>query len=45
VTTPPASGSPNPPVVVFDRVTKTYDNGFTAIKEVSFCEEDIPDKM
>jgi ABC-type nitrate/sulfonate/bicarbonate transport system ATPase subunit len=45
VTTPPASGSPNPPVVVFDRVTKTYDNGFTAIKDVSFCVEDIPDKM
>ena len=45
VTTPPASGSPNPPVVVFDRVTKTYDNGFTAIKDVSFCVEDIPGKM
>ena len=45
MTTPPASGSPNPPVVVFDRVTKTYDNGFTAIKDVSFCVEDIPGKM
>ena len=34
-----------PPVVVFDRVTKTYDNGFTAIKDVSFVVEDIPSKM
>jgi len=30
---------------VFDRVTKTYDNGFTAIKDVSFAVEDIRDKM
>jgi NitT/TauT family transport system ATP-binding protein len=45
VTTPPTSGSPNPPVVIFDRVTKTYDNGFTAIKDVSFVVEDIPGKM
>jgi len=34
-----------PPVVVFDHVTKTYDNGFTAIKNVTFVVEDIPDKM
>ena len=34
-----------PPVVLFDRVTKTYDNGFTAIKDVSFVVEDVPDKM
>ena len=34
-----------PPVVLFDHVTKTYDNGFTAIKDVSFVVEDIPDKM
>jgi len=34
-----------PPVVLFDRVTKTYDNGFTAIKNVSFVVEDIPNKM
>lgn len=34
-----------PPVVVFDRVTKTYDNGFTAIKDVSFAVEDVPGKM
>ena len=32
-------------VVLFDRVTKTYDNGFTAIKNVSFVVEDIPNKM
>jgi NitT/TauT family transport system ATP-binding protein len=34
-----------PPVVLFDRVTKTYDNGFTAIKNVSFVVEDTPNKM
>ena len=34
-----------PPVVVFDHVTKTYDNGFTAIKDVSFVVEDLPGKM
>jgi ABC-type nitrate/sulfonate/bicarbonate transport system ATPase subunit len=36
---------PPPPVVVFDHVTKTYDNGFTAIKDVSFVVEDLPGKM
>jgi NitT/TauT family transport system ATP-binding protein len=42
----PAAGAPNtPPVVLFDRVTKTYDNGFTAIKDVSFVVDDIPGKM
>ena len=40
----PAAVAP-PPVVLFDRVTKTYDNGFTAIKDVSFVVEDIPNKM
>ncbi|HUQ79724.1 MAG TPA: ABC transporter ATP-binding protein [Gemmatimonadaceae bacterium] len=34
-----------PPIVVFDRVTKTYDNGFTAIKDVSFVVDDLPEKM
>jgi ABC-type nitrate/sulfonate/bicarbonate transport system ATPase subunit len=46
--TPAPSAAPAaaaPPVVVFDRVTKTYENGFTAIKDVSFAVEDIPDKM
>jgi NitT/TauT family transport system ATP-binding protein len=40
-----ATPSPRAPVVLFDRVTKTYDNGFTAIKNVSFVVEDIPDRM
>ena len=40
----PSTGVPAP-VVLFDRVTKTYDNGFTAIKDVSFVVEDIPNKM
>ena len=35
----------SPPVVLFDHVTKTYDNGFTAIKDVSFVVEDLPGKM
>jgi NitT/TauT family transport system ATP-binding protein len=42
--TPPPNGE-RPPVVVFDGVGKTYDNGFTAIQNVSFVVEDIPDKM
>jgi ABC-type nitrate/sulfonate/bicarbonate transport system ATPase subunit len=37
-----------PPVVVFDHVTKTYNAGtakaFTAVKDVHFTVEDIPDK-
>ncbi len=36
------------PVVIFDHVTKTYnvgdDDEYTAIKDVSFAIEDIPDK-
>jgi NitT/TauT family transport system ATP-binding protein len=40
----PAAESP-PPVVLFDHVTKTYDNGFTAIKDVSFVVEDVPGRM
>ena len=42
--TPPAPAE-RPPVVVFDRVTKTFDNGFTAIKDVAFVVHDLPDKM
>jgi NitT/TauT family transport system ATP-binding protein len=34
-----------PAVVVFDHVTKTYDNGFTAIKDVTFRVDDMPEKM
>jgi ABC-type nitrate/sulfonate/bicarbonate transport system ATPase subunit len=45
MTAPTAAPAAAPPVVVFDHVTKTYDNGFTAIKDVSFVVEDIPDKM
>jgi ABC-type nitrate/sulfonate/bicarbonate transport system ATPase subunit len=45
MTAPTAAPAAAPPVVVFDRVTKTYDNGFTAIKDVSFVVEDIPGKM
>ena len=46
--TPPAAAAGAPkaaPVVLFDKVTKTYDNGFTAIKDVSFVVEDVPEKM
>ncbi len=35
---------PRPPVVQFDKVTKTYDDGFTAIKDVTFTVQDIPGK-
>ena len=42
---PAVAPSAPAPVVRFDRVTKTYDNGFTAIKDVSFVVEDIPNKM
>ncbi|OLC04579.1 MAG: hypothetical protein AUH78_21765 [Gemmatimonadetes bacterium 13_1_40CM_4_69_8] len=31
-------------MVQFERVTKTYDDGFTAIKDVSFTIEDLPNK-
>ena len=34
--------APNPSVVVFDKVTKRYPSGFTAIKDVSFTIEDYP---
>jgi NitT/TauT family transport system ATP-binding protein len=34
-----------PAIVLFDHVTKTYDNGFTAIKDVSFCVDDKPNEM
>ena len=44
-TAPATAPSVAPPVVVFDRVAKTFENGFTAIKDVSFVVEDIPGKM
>jgi ABC-type nitrate/sulfonate/bicarbonate transport system ATPase subunit len=34
-----------PPIVEFKGVSKTYDDGFTAIKDVTFCVDDLPDKM
>jgi len=33
-----------PPLVEFKGVAKTYDNGFTAIRDVSFCVNDLPGK-
>jgi len=41
----PGTAAASPPVVVFDKVTKTYDDGFTAIKDVTFTVEDEPTKM
>jgi len=44
---PPTSAAapqPVPPVVQFDQVTKTYDNGFTAIRDVTFTVENLPGK-
>jgi NitT/TauT family transport system ATP-binding protein len=35
---------PPPPIVLFDHVTKTYDDGYTAIRDVSFMVEDTPGK-
>ncbi len=43
----PPSGGSGPPLVEFREVTKTYGEGpgaFTAIKDVSFVVEDLPDK-
>jgi len=34
-----------PPIVEFKGVSKTYDNGFTAIKDVTFCVDDKPKEM
>ncbi|MGH7554812.1 MAG: ABC transporter ATP-binding protein [Longimicrobiales bacterium] len=34
-----------PPVVTFDRVTKQYENGYTAIRDVTFTVEDKPGHM
>ena len=34
----------NPPVVLFENVTKTYENGFTAVRDVNFVVDNIPDK-
>jgi NitT/TauT family transport system ATP-binding protein len=37
------AGAP-PPVVQFEHVTKTYDDGFTAIQDISFTVQDLPGK-
>ena len=42
---PPPTPAAIPPIVSFDKVTKTYDNGFTAIKDVTFTVADKPDEM
>ena len=42
--TPGVAATP-PAVVTFDKVSKTYDDGFTAIKDVTFTVEDVPNKM
>jgi NitT/TauT family transport system ATP-binding protein len=39
---PTTDALPAPPVVSFNRVTKTYDDGFTAIKDVTFVVDDRP---
>ncbi|MBK6840708.1 MAG: ABC transporter ATP-binding protein [Gemmatimonadetes bacterium] len=45
--TPPAAPTPTatPPVVEFKQVTKTYDTGHTAIKDVTFRVDDVPGHM
>ncbi len=45
--TPPAAPTPaaSPPVVEFTQVTKTYDTGHTAIKDVTFRVDDVPGHM
>jgi NitT/TauT family transport system ATP-binding protein len=41
----PAAAVSHPPVVRFEKVGKTYENGFTAIRDVTFTVEDTPEKM
>jgi len=41
----PAKPASLPPIVQFEKVTKTYDDGYTAIKDVTFCVDDKPDEM
>ena len=35
----------HPPVVTFDKVTKTFENGYTAIRDVTFAVQDLPERM
>src|SRR3954469_8911025 len=43
--TPPMKSAAPAPIVSFTKVTKTYDDGFTAIKDVTFCVDDKPNEM
>jgi NitT/TauT family transport system ATP-binding protein len=40
-----AAPQARPPVVTFDRVSKTFDNGHVAIRDVTFTVHDLPDRM
>lgn len=42
---PSATGGAAPPVVAFDKVTKIYDTGHTAIRDVTFTVDDVPGHM
>lgn len=44
-TPPVAAAGAAPPVVAFDAVTKIYDNGHTAIRDVTFSVDDVPGHM
>lgn len=44
-TPPAATRDAAPPVVAFDKVTKTYDTGHTAIRDVTFAVDDVPGHM
>src|SRR5688572_16525248 len=41
----PALALPAPDIVHFHGVSKTYDDGYTAIRDVSFTVEDTPNHM
>jgi NitT/TauT family transport system ATP-binding protein len=41
---PPVGLAAHPPVVQFTDVSKTYPNGLTAIRDISFTVEDRPDR-
>jgi NitT/TauT family transport system ATP-binding protein len=43
--TVPVTETTPPPIVRFDGVTKIYENGYVAIKDVTFTVEDAPEKM
>ncbi|MEP7384183.1 MAG: ABC transporter ATP-binding protein [Gemmatimonadota bacterium] len=48
MTEPSAQGAASvtkTPIVEFKQVSKTYETGYTAIKDVTFCVDDVPDHM